>query len=79
MWKTNSLKKKQKCSNFLSKRGIAFLALESGQISTIVKKNLGNVKEIADFIQKNAKFRDIKMLKTNPSLLENMHCPFIKA
>ena len=28
-------------------------------------KTLGNIEKIADFVQKNAKFRDIEMLKTN--------------
>ena len=30
-------------------------------------------------LSKNAKIRDIKMLKTNPVLLETIQCPIIKA
>ena len=41
-------------------------------------KTLGKLKKIADFI-KNAKIRDIKMLKTIPLLLETMKCLINKA
>ena len=41
-------------------------------------KTLGNLRKIADFIQKNAKIRDTKMLKTIPLLLETMKCPINK-
>ena len=36
-------------------------------------KTLGNIKKIAD-LKKNAKIRDIKMLKSIPLLLETMQC-----
>ena len=43
------------------------------------QKTLGNLKKIADFIKKkNAEFRDLKMLKTKPLLLETIQCPIIK-
>ena len=39
---------------------------------------LGNLKKIADFIQKNAKIRGIETLESNPLLLETIQCPIIK-
>ena len=42
-------------------------------------KTLQNLEKIANFILKNAKFRDIGMLKPNQFLLETMQCSFIKA
>ena len=40
-----------------------------------LRKTLGYLQEIADFTKKNAEFRDIKMLKTNPLLLEKNAMP----
>ena len=39
---------------------------------------LTNIKKNADLILKNARSRDIKMLKTNPMSLATTQCPFIK-
>ena len=60
-----------------SDHGIAFLALENGQI-TKIDKNYKKTEKNEDFIKKKAKIRDITMLTTNPMLLETIQRPIIK-
>ena len=42
-----------------------------------IDKKIEPKKKIADFIKKNTKIRDIKLLKTSPLLLKTMQCPII--
>ena len=51
------------CSNFLSDRRMGFLALENGLISKIDKNLREPWKKLQILSKKNAKIRDIKMLK----------------
>ena len=52
--------------------------IDASLSSNLETKTLGNLEKIANFIFKNVEFRDIKMLKTNPLLLETMQCSIAK-
>ena len=41
-------------------------------------KTLGSLKKLQIFSKKNAKIRDIKMLKSIPLLIETIQCPVNK-
>ena len=66
MGENNSIETNIHTVNF-SEREIGFLALQNKQILDIDKN-----------IRKQKKIRDIKILKTNPLLLETTQCPIIK-
>ena len=73
--KTNPLKT---CSNFISERGIGFIALENGRISK-TDKNFRKLQKIPDFIQKMQKFETLRCFKKTISLLlETMQSPINK-
>ena len=67
----------QPCSNFHQDVEYVFWVLENGQIRKTDKNFRKPWKKLQIFIE-NAKIWDIKILKTNPLLLETMHRPFIK-
>ena len=68
MLKTNPLKLTTMHNKLFSDRGIKFLAPENGKYQKLTK-TLRNLEKSADFNLKNANFRDIKILNTNPLLL----------
>ena len=65
------------CSNFFQTVEWISWHFRMGKYQKLTK-TLRNLKKIADFIKKNAKIRDSKMLKTNPLLLETIQCSIIK-